>query len=102
MKLKFLKNKRNFRKKISQINPNIYWNFILYSIFILIALSFVFGFWLFAKTNNESFVSDKDSGGQLGIVKKERLDEVLEYFSEREKKSNEILTSPSPVVDPSL
>ena len=40
--------------------------------------------------------------GQITIVKKESIEKVLEYFSEREKKSNQILNSPSPVVDPSL
>lgn len=102
MKLKFFKIKKNFRKKVSQINPTPYWNFILYTTLVLIITSFVFGYFLFMKTNQEPPIGGGDFGGQLGIVKKEKLDKVLEYFSERKQKSSEILNSPSTVVDPSL
>ena len=37
-----------------------------------------------------------------GMTEKERLTKALEYFSERKKKSIEILNSPSPIIDPSL
>ena len=36
------------------------------------------------------------------ITQKERIKNVLEYFLEREKKSIEIINSPSPIIDPSL
>jgi hypothetical protein len=102
LKLKFLKTKKDFRKKTSVINPYIYWNFVLYITFVLIMASFIFGFLLFIKTNRESPVQAVDTSGQIGIVKKERINKVLKYFSERKQKATEILNSPSPVVDPSL
>lgn len=102
MKIKFFKTKKDFRKKTAIVNPNLYWNIILYVTFALIILSFVFGLWFFSKTSTEPPVSAVDINGQIGVVKKQRIQKVLEYFSEREQKSAEILNSPSPVVDPSL
>ena len=44
----------------------------------------------------------KEVGGNIKIVRKEDIGKVLNYFSEREKKSTEIMNSLSPIADPSL
>ena len=101
MEIKFLKRKKKFKKGGLGIKPDLYWRYILYVTFALILLSCVFGLYLFMKINNESASPVINISGENSI-KKERIDKVLEYFSEREKKSIEILNSPSPIVDPSL
>ena len=99
--MKFLKKKKKFKKGGLGIKPDLYWRYILYTTFALIFLSSVFGLYLFMKINNEPIPPVVNVNGENSI-KKERIDKVLEYFSEREKKSIEILNSPSPIVDPSL
>ncbi|MFA5095482.1 MAG: hypothetical protein WC447_02390 [Candidatus Paceibacterota bacterium] len=101
MEIKFLKREKRFRKGGLGIKPDLYWRYILYITFILIILSFVFDFYLFIKINKEPNPPVL-STNEREAIKKERIDKVLEYFKEREKKSIEILSSPSPIVDPSL
>ena len=101
MELKSIKRKKKFKKGGSRIKPNLYWKYILYMTFFLILISFVFAFYLFIKTNKElSLPTIKTSKKET--IKEEELDNALDYFKEREKKSTEILNSPSPIVDPSL
>ncbi len=100
MEINFFKKKKKFRKGGMDIKPDLYWRYILYMVFVLIIASCAFGIYLFWGVNTESAPIVNSSGQDM--IKKERLDKVLEYFSEREKKSVEILNSPSPIVDPSL
>lgn len=105
MQLKFFKiniKKNNIKKENFQPNPNLYWKIILYTIFLLILISFAFGFYFFTRTNKEMISLDENIKKQSEIVQKDRIEKVLEYFSERENKSAIILNSASPVVDPSL
>lgn len=102
MDLKIFKIKKSFKKGGLGLRPNTGWKIILYVAFVIILGSFVFGFNLFMQTNKEFVASVANTGEQIKIVKKERIQKVLEYFSLREKKSVEILNSPLPIVDPSL
>lgn len=102
MQLKFLKIKKNFQKKKSEINPSIYWKYLLYITSVLLLAAFVFGSYVFLKTNKDFSNLDEDQSVEIGIVKKQRLEKILEYFSQKEKNSVEILNSPTPIVDPSL
>ncbi len=102
MQIKFFKIKKSFRKENFKINPDTYWKFILSMAFAIMILSFVFGFYLFRQINKKSILPMGSISGQIEIIKKERIDKVLEYFSKRKKKSIEILNSPSPIIDPSL
>lgn len=101
MEIKFLKNKKVFKKKEIETDPNLYWKYVLLVTFILILVSCAFGFYLFSKTNKNLMFPTVNLDEQ-GAIKKERLDNVLEYFKERENKSIEISNSPSPISDPSL
>ncbi|MFA5792070.1 MAG: hypothetical protein WC884_03480 [Candidatus Paceibacterota bacterium] len=102
MKIEIFKIKKKFKKGGFHINPNIGWKFILFLVFFMIIISIIFGFYLFYKTNEEFVIPSTGIKVQDKIVKKERLEKVLEYFFEREKKSAVILNSPSSIVDPSL
>jgi len=101
MKIKFFKKKKKFKKGGLIIKPDLCWIYIICVVFIIIIISCTFGFYLFAEINKEPTLPVVNTGEQ-GIIKKERIDEVLEYFKEREDKSTEILNSPSPIVDPSM
>ena len=101
MNLNFLKKKKKFKKGGLGIKPDLYWKYILCIAFLLIIFSCAFGLYLFMEINKESVLPVININEQ-NIVKKERIDKVLEYFSEREKKSLQILNSPSPIIDPSL
>lgn len=102
MDIKIFKNKKSFKKGGFHSNPNISWEFVLWGSLTLVLASFVFGFYLFAQTNKEFILPATDAGRQIPTINKDRILKVLNYFSEREKKSVEILNSSTLVVDPSL
>ena len=103
MKFQFPKKKKDFFKKDeSQIKSEFFWKIILYLTFAIILVSFVFGFNLFSQINKEPVISSTGISLQLNTARKDRIEKVLNIFSEREKKSSAILSSPSAIVDPSL
>lgn len=102
MKIEFFKKEYNFKKKNFDINPIFYWKIVVLSMVILVIFSFVFGYCFFVQINQVFVLPDINTGGQVGTVNKDRIEKVLNYFSDREQTSNEILNSPTPVVDPSL
>ncbi len=93
--------KKKFKKGGSGIKPDLYWKYILLVTLLLFLASCVFGLLLFMKINKGPVLPNIDNSRQ-DMVKKERIDKALQYFGEREKKSAEILNSPSPIIDPSL
>ncbi len=100
--LNFLKKEKVFKKPGVIIKPNLYWKFILYISFIIIFSSFVFGFYFFSLISNEDEVSSKNFTSYADKIKKERIQKVLKYFSDREDKSAKIVNYPAPVEDPSI
>lgn len=102
MKINFYKREKSFQKKNPISNINLYWKIIVLTTFVVIFVFFFFSYSLFNETNKE-FVVSKDNNDRLSnLVTRERIHKTLEYFSLREQKSNQILYSSSPVVDPSL
>ncbi|TSC77942.1 MAG: hypothetical protein G01um101424_76 [Parcubacteria group bacterium Gr01-1014_24] len=99
--IKFFKKEKNFKKESSLLNLNFYWELAVYFVFVTTLLSFFFGYYLFMRINKEPVLSAGGISGQVETVKKERIEKVLEYFSLRKEKSNQIINS-GPVVDPSL
>ena len=102
MKITFFKKEKKFKKGGFSLNLNLFWKLAVYFVFTTVLLSCFFGFYLFTKINNEPVISSNVTSGQVETVKKEKIEKVLEYFSQQKKKSIEILNFPSPVVDPSL
>lgn len=102
MEIKIFKIKKSFKKGGLHTNPDVYWNVLQIMALIIILGSFVFGFYLFQKMNKEFILSTENTDSQVKTVNKEGIDKVLEYFSEREKKSTSIINSPAPIIDPSL
>lgn len=101
MDLKFLKRKKRFKKGGSQIKPDLYWKYILLVAFILFIISCVFAFSLLTEINKKLILSTENVNRQE-TIDKEKLKEVLEYFSKRKLESTKILNFPSPIIDPSL
>jgi hypothetical protein len=99
---KFLKKQKKFEKKDFMLDAFFYWKLAVLGAFLMIILFFFFGFYLFTKINREPDLSTLSEVRQIPTVDKNRMSEVISIFTEREKKSAEILNSPSPVVDPSL
>ena len=103
MELKFLKKEKSFKKTNLFFNTNLYWQLAVCGAFILSVASCFFGYYLFINTNNESISQSPIYDYKRNeVVNKEKIDTILDYFSVRKQKSNQILYSPSPVVDPSL
>ena len=98
------KEKKNFLKeKRSGIRPGFVWEMALLSGFVLILLSFAFGFYLFMQVNNESSAAESAVVTQSSTSKNlDRLQKTLQNFSDKQNKSAAILNAPSSVVDPSL
>jgi len=72
------------------------------SSFIAIILLVLFGYSLFRQTNQEPVLLSKYTSGETPLVDKNYITKVLDYFSQREDKSNKIVNSKAPVVDPTL
>ncbi|MFA6520064.1 MAG: hypothetical protein WCT44_00465 [Candidatus Paceibacterota bacterium] len=102
MKIQLFKKEKHFTKKEFVFNANLYWKIATTLALIIIILSGVFGYRLFKQTNQEGAILNLNESRKTLIIKKDGLEKILNYFSEREKKSNQILNFPAPVVDPSL
>ncbi len=101
MQIKFFKKEKKLKKDDLQINPDLYWNIILGLFFIAFIAISIFGY-LFFETVNSPFVYENPNPiVQVETVKKGRLDKVLNYFTDREKKSADILNGVPPFIDPS-
>ena len=99
---KILKRKKVFKKGGLSASPGFFWQFLLLIGFLIIAASCIFGAMLFLEVNKGSvFEVENVDEGKI-TISKDRIDKVLEYFREREKISSGIISSPSPVIGPSL
>jgi len=102
MKIELFKLKKSYRKKDYKVNPDICWAAILVISVVMIAISVLYGFSLFFEINKDFTSYSITTNDQAEKSRKTRLENALQYFAEREKKSESIINSPSPVVDPSL
>ncbi len=102
MEIKFFKKEKKFKKGNSEFNVKPFWKLAVLFMFIVALLSFFFGYYLFVQINKEPVPITSSGGNQAEVIKKDRIDKVLEYFSKREEKSIQILNSPAPVIDPSF
>ncbi len=101
MKIKFPKTKKNFKKGSHTVNPDFFWQLLLIFAGCMILASFVAGVLVFRNVTNDAAFDDAGTVSKPSMVRKARIDAVLGYFADREKKSTDILNSPSPVIDPS-
>lgn len=102
MKINFFTKSNNFKKKDFNFNTSFYWKLALFGGFIIIILSFFFGYNLFVQINQETPSLDVNVGGQSPLVNKEKLDKILNIFLDKENRSLQIINSKALIVDPSL
>lgn len=101
MEIKFFKKEKGFKKESLSLNVNFYWELAVCFVFVAMLVSLFFGYYLFKKMNQES-TTITGEGSRQGLIEKERIDKVLEYFTARKQKSNQIINATTSVVDPSL
>jgi hypothetical protein len=102
MKIKFFKIKKDYKKENYEVNFNTYWKIIVIFSFLALVASFIFAFNFFTQTNKEGDLTFGKNSGEISNTEKERVKNAIDYFSEKEKKSIEILNSLPAVIDPSL
>lgn len=102
MKINFLKVKKNYLKGNFKFSPNFFWKVIVGLFFLFIIGSFLFSFNLFREINKQNDLVEAKNVQKISDKEKQKIQEALNYFSEREKKSTEILNSATSVVDPLL
>lgn len=102
MKIKFLQKEKNLKKKEFSFNMFFYWKIVIFLFLIVLFFSAFFGVYLFWQVNKEVLPSENTEDKKDNLVKEERLEKILNIFSEREKKANEILNSGVNISDPSL
>ena len=102
MKIIFPKLKKNYRKESFKISPHTYWGIVVILFFVSILVSFIFADNLFRETSKESKVLQGSNRGKLEKQKKDEINKMLQYFSEREQKTIDIQNSPASIIDPSL
>lgn len=102
MKINFPKIKKHFKKESFEISPEKYWQLLVLLFFAVLVLSFVSSYNLYQGINKEDAIFGENNIGKAEKDKKDKINKVLKYFEEREKKSIEILNSENSIVDPSL
>ena len=102
MKITFFKKENSFKKKDFKLDSNFYWKIAVGIAFCSILFAIFFGFSFYIQISREPVLPASSDGGQVPTVRKDRIEKALNYFSTKEQKSNEILNSPSPLIDPSL
>jgi hypothetical protein len=101
MKIKIFKKEKNFKKKDFNFNLNFYWEIVVFLAVAMLLFFAFFSYRFFVQTNREPALPAESGSNQVPKVSQERLTKVLNYFSEKEIKSVNIINSPAPVVDPS-
>lgn len=101
MQINFLKKTNQFKHDMQTINIRKHWTIILYVLFALILCSFVFGFYIFTKEGQDTSSDINVLTKTHNKISREKLQNILNIFSDREKKSAEILNTIPAVMDPS-
>lgn len=96
-----IKKEKKFKKQAFSINVNSHWKLLLYVSLLLILFAFGFGLYLFMTINKDFAVPETKTSSQMEKVKKDRIEAILNYFAVKEQHVQTILSSESPVVDPS-
>src|SRR5579862_3911214 len=102
MAIKFFKKEKIFAKEKTSLNVSLYWKLAVFFVFLATLGAVAFGFYLFMQVNQDFTLEAGSTSGQVDTVKKDRIDHVLDFFTARAKKSDEIIAAPAPVADPSL
>lgn len=99
LKFQLPKRKKHWKKEETAIKPDYYWRIVINVAFLLVILFSIFGFYNFRKITQETI---EGAPAATNPIKNERIMRVLEYFTLREQKSEQIILLPPGISDPSL
>ncbi len=102
MKINFFKKEKNIKKENLRFDISLYWKISVFIMLFVIPWVMFFGYSFFMKINKEPVLEVDGTSGQIEKIRKDRINKVLEYFSLKNQKSEQILTTPSSIVDPSI
>jgi len=101
MEIKFFKKENKFKRDKQSLNTRKHWNIIIRVLAVLILGSFVFGYYIFTQEGQDFSVDTASVASTHHKINKDKLQKILDLFSEREKKSLDILNNTTVIVDPS-
>ena len=96
-----LKKEKKLNKVKSDVDVNSYWRLLIIVSLTLIIFAIAFGAYFFININKDFENPSIKTSVQMEKVKKERINNVLNYFVVKSQKTESILNSESPVIDPS-
>ncbi|HPS21441.1 MAG TPA: hypothetical protein PLO44_01375 [Candidatus Paceibacterota bacterium] len=98
IKLDFLKFKKakKFKKEKADIDVNSYWRLLIVVSLIFILAAIAFGAYFFVTINKDLENANVKTSLQMEKVKKERINNVLNYFNVKSQKTESVLNSSSP------
>ncbi len=104
MEIKFFKKEKVFKKEKESLwmSINFYWKLAVPIMFLVVIFSIFYGYYLFVNINKDPVLESNSTSGQFETVNKDKIGKAFDYFSIRKQKSNQILISPAPFIDPSL
>ncbi len=102
LELKFFKKQHKFKHEGVLISPRKHWNFILAVLAILIASSFVFGFYVFIQEGQEPASAGAGQNQYRHKINLDKLNKTLDVFAEKEKVSQDIISAVAEIPDPGL
>ena len=94
------KNTENTKIKISKKIDG--WIFLLLFTFFVLILIFVGSVLFFNKVSQDEYFKPTTPETSPEILSREKLNKVLEYFENRKIKTDEILSTPLSLPDPSI
>ncbi len=102
MKIQFPKRKKILKKKNENIQPDLYWRIILNAAFVFAVVFVVFAYFSFMRVVKSPIMSGEEANLNNPTISRQRINSATKYFEDRRERSDYIINSPSPVVDPTL
>lgn len=103
MEFKLFKAKKVFSHKSWNNNPEKHWHIGVMIFFSLLLVSFCFGAYFFMQGLNEiKTVETEEPKANFEMIKRDRLQKVLNIFEIRKTKSEEIINNAPTFGDPSI
>ncbi len=104
MDMQIFKKENSLRKKKDSQwrSLRLYWKMAVLFMFIVALGSAFFSYYFFRQISKDIIIEEGENLSPVRTIKKQRLEKALQYFSARKEKSTQILSSPAPIIDPSL
>jgi len=101
MDFKFFKKKKKYQKNFFKNNVSFFWKLILFLFFVFLLIIVFFSFHTFKKINQETIFLNEEIELIIKNQEKDKLKDILNYFSQKELKTEEIFETDFLIIDPS-